>query len=279
MRAAFSLIALLALAAATPVRAQIVNGGFETGTFSGFQRSGFLQRPGSGISRPPTAESYVGYAAPNQPVADSNAVVDVQAENFDGLAFEGPPITAVEGEFFAFLSNQTAAGDETLTGSLLQQVFFVPEDAVSLDLMVRVLSNEPPVLFDTFNDFAGVALRSGRSILTQFNVAHDPESGADAFLTPNAEVGGFRNSTGWLPVSFALTPYRGQTLELLAYVANNGDENNSVETRLLLDDLRITAAPVAAVVPEGGTAGLLAAVAPATLLSVAAWKRRRLAGR
>jgi hypothetical protein len=178
--------------------------------------------------------------------ADSNAVVGSQTAAFDGFGIAGPAVAPTAGNFLAFISTQTAIGNNTLTGSSISQTFALPVGATLLAFDARLLNDDNPSGFVTFDDFGGLALTQGSTVLAQFNADLNSASSANAHVTAGANVGGYRNSTPWLSSSFNVSGLGGQSVTLTAYSVNFGNDN-SFETRLLLDNIRVFAV---AAVPE-----------------------------
>jgi hypothetical protein len=183
--------------------------------------------------------------------SDYNAVVTSQMSAFDGFGTSGPAIGPTNGTHLAFVSNE-AGGNSSLTGSSIAQTFTVPLGATRLDFDVRLLNDDSSNGFADFDDFGGVALTQGSTIIAEFNLDLDPNSTADVHVTADTNVGGFANSTDWLSESFDIAAFAGQDVTLTAYALNYGGDN-SVETRLLLDNVRTNGA---AAVPEPGTLAL-----------------------
>ena len=136
------------------------------------------------------------------------------------------PVTVlpVEGSYFAFVDTSGSGQNQK---SSIQQTFTLPAGAATLTLSLRLLSNEN--VPTSFNDFGGVALTQGSTILAQFN--------ADVNSATNGPAGGFSASTPWTNVSFNVAPYAGQSVTLTAYCADVGD--GSVNTMLLIDNIII----------------------------------------
>jgi hypothetical protein len=252
-------------------RADIINGGFETGDFTGWTRAAFNDQhlPASPTNH--NAQSYILNQSLGTPATDTNAVIMTQTAPFPGQTNGGgPAIGPTQGKFFAFLSTETSAGDMTLVGSSISQTFTVPAGAKSLSFDVRFLTTELATFPD--DDFGGVALLRGSTILGQFNLDNDPTSPADAH-TAAIPAGGFRASTPWLTDSLSVAGLDGQSLTLLAYATNTDD--NEIESRLLLDNVHITVAPPPAV-PEPSTLALFA-LGTAALGGWHRWRKRRQA--
>lgn len=224
-------------------RAQVVNGSFETGDFTGWARSGFFNSSAGGpTSGAPNFATFQAAqnAAPGK--ADTNAVVTAQTGAFDGNGNGSLPVGPTNGRYLAFLSNETSAGDSTLTGSSLTQSFTVPFGITFLSLDVRLLNNDDSGSFARFDDFGGVALLQGTSVFAQYNLDLAAGTSANAHVTAAAGAGGFVNSTPWQGVSFNVGALQGKTVTLTAYVTNYGGDNFT-ETRLLLDNVRTLAVP------------------------------------
>jgi hypothetical protein len=223
-----------------PASAVLINGSFETGDFTGWTHAGFL-RAGGGSGGPNYA-SFLAAQVGSTPTADSNAVVASQTSTFDGFGTPGPAVLPTSGGFLAFISNQTATGNNTLTGSSISQTFVLPIAASSLAFDARLLNDDNTPIDFNFNDWGGLALTQGSTVLAQFNLDLNPASSANGHVSAGANVGGFRNSTTWLSSAFNVSGLGGQTVTLTAYSVNFGD--NSRETRLLLDNIRVSAAAV-----------------------------------
>src|SRR5438270_159052 len=111
-------LASLLFLGATDAYADIINGGFETGDFTGWTCSGFFDRTCSPSTGGPNFATFLAAQAATAPEVDTNAVVMSQTTALDGNGpFASPPIGPTEGRFLAFVSNQTDAGDASLTGS------------------------------------------------------------------------------------------------------------------------------------------------------------------
>ena len=234
-------VLIAASAMAVQGRADIINGSFETGNFTGWTLAGFTGQILPLNDTNHTFQNYITNQNAGTAKAPTNAVVTSQTSNFDGF---GPPVSPAvnptDGTHLAFLSNETSAGNNTLTGSSISQSFLVGPGTTSLNFDVQFLSNED---LDSQWDFGGVALLNGTTVLAQFNLDHDPTLGtsaANAHATA-AAAGGFFDSTGWLHESFSLTGLSGDTLTVMAYVTNTGDM--SVESRLLLDNVTTVPEP------------------------------------
>jgi len=225
---------------AIPANAVLINGGFDTGNFTGWTHAGFFRGSGGPSVGGPTYATFLAAQVGATATPDSNAVVSMQTSTFDGFGIAGPPVLPTSDGFLAFISNQTATGNNTLTGSSISQTFILPIGATSLSFSARLLNDDSPSSFATFNDFGGVALTQGSTVLAQFNLDLNPASTANGHVTAGANVGGFRNSTGWLTSAFNVAGLGGQTVTLTAYSVNYID--NSFETRLLLDSV-IVATP------------------------------------
>ena len=238
-----TVIAVLIFCRVDWVRANIINGGFETGTFRGWSTAAFFNSAGGPIVGSPTFQTFQAAQAAGTPSAHSNSVTSLQTSSFDGFGVPSPPIGPTEGRFMAYVTNATSAGDETLTGSAIRQTFVIPVGAVSLGVDLRLLNNDDPGPdFVTFNDFGGVALTRGTDILNQYNLDLDPNSTAHVHVIADPFLGGFLNQTIWFSPLFPLAGLAGQRLTLTVYDLQYGGDN-SVETRLLVDNIHINPVP------------------------------------
>lgn len=218
--------------------ADFINGSFETGDFTGWTRSSFISYAGGPTTGAPTYETFLASQSSAGSSIDSNQVELLQAHTFaNPVTPIGSDILPTEGRYLAFISNQKSHGVGTLTGSSISQTFTVrPEDsALSLDLCF--LNVDRTISFARYDDFAGVALSVGSSIVAQYNLDLDPSSAANAHVIASAAAGGFLNSTPWQTAEFDLSPYVGQEVTLTAYVVNW--RTNLNESRLLLDNVNI----------------------------------------
>lgn len=238
----FALIALCLGAA----YAQVNNGGFETGDFTGWTQNGFFNEAGGPTSGGPNFTTFLDAQAAGVTTADSNAVEATQTSNFDGSGpISSTTIGPVQGSFLAFVTNATSEGNRTLTGSSISQAVAIPPGATTLTLSLRLLNNDSSEAFAQYDDFGGVALSQGSTILAEYNADLDSASTADLHVTAGTNEGGFDNSTPWTTVTFDVSAYQGQTITLTAYSLQYGGDN-SIETRLLLDNIVLNA-PVASV--------------------------------
>jgi hypothetical protein len=234
------ILAVLWIGGTIPAYAQVTNGSFETGDFTGWTRSGFINTGGGPASGGPQYSTFVAAQALGTPKADTNGVETSQTTVFDGGGVAGPAVTPTNGSRLAFVSNETSEGDLSLTGSSISQTFTIPAGTTALTLDLMLLNNDVPVDFLEFDDFGGIALTQGSTVLAQFNADLAPASPANLHGTANANAGGFRNSTPWTHVTFNVAPYAGQSVTLTAYSINYGGDNQ-VETRLLIDNIQVIA--------------------------------------
>jgi hypothetical protein len=212
----------------------LTNGSFEAG-FSGYTRDAFLDFNAAVASNPSYEAFFAAQTDPSRTtVADSNAAVTSQTTTFDGAGTPGPPVLPTNGNFLAFLSNETSAGDGTLTGSSISQTFTIPVGTASFSFNIALL-NDDTSPSAAFNDFGGLALLFGSTVVDQYNL--DLVGMANANVQLGFARGGFLNSTPWESVSFDISALQGQTVTLVGYVTQAGD--NTVESRLLLDNLAL----------------------------------------
>jgi len=254
-------IVAVALVLSAGAHAQITNGSFETGNFSGWTQSGFINAAGGPIVGGPQYSTFLAAQAAGVAMAPTDGVLSSQTTAFDGLGIAGPAISPTQGSFLAFVANETSAGDESITGTSISQTFTVPVGATQLRFDVRLLNNDTSDAFVEFDDFGGVALTQGATVLAQFNADINPASGANIHTAEAVNAGGFVNSTPWTSVSFNVAGLGGQNVTLTAYATNYGGDN-SVETRLLIDNIRTDAGAAA-------TAQLIPTLSEWTLVALA----------
>jgi hypothetical protein len=240
--------------AAWPLAASsLINGSFETG-FTGYTRDAFLDFNAAAVGTPSYGAFLAAQTDPSRTtVADSNAVVTSQTTTFDGAGTAGPPVLPTNGNFLAFLSNETSAGNGTMTGSSISQTFTIPVGTSTFSFDIALL-NDDTTLSPNFNDFGGLALLLGSTVVDQYNI--DVVGMANASVVLGAARGGFLNSSPWESVSFDISALQGQTVTLVGYVTQVGD--NTVESRLALDNLALNG-PISTV-PEPGS--LILALVP-----------------
>jgi hypothetical protein len=249
---------LLVLATVPCDAATLTNGSFETGNFVAYTKDAFLDFNAPMFGLPSYETFFLAQTnAGRTTVADSNAVVMSQTTTFDGAGTPGPAIGPTDGSFLAFLSNETLAGDGSLTGSSISQTFTIPMGSTVFSFDIGLLNDDVSTTAG-FDDFGGLALLSGSNVLNQYNI--DLVGGANAQVQTGTAAGGFLNSAPFRTVSFDVSSLQGQTITVVAYVTQFGD--NTTESRLLLDNLRLST-PVT--VPEPGPAVLL--LAPALWLA------------
>jgi hypothetical protein len=252
------MLAMTVLIAVGPSQAQadIINGSFETGDFSGWSRGAFVGfSPDTGG---PTYQTFATARTTDLPISDTNAVITSQTTAFDN---NGPvvstPVGPTNGRFLAFLSNATTAGDGVMTGSFITQTFTLPKGSQTLSFDVRLLNNDDAISFPVADDFGGVALLRGSTLLGQYNLDLDQTSGANGHVVADTLTGGFYNSSTWRHVTFDASGSSGANVTLTAYVMNYGGDN-FVESRLLLDNVQVPAvpAPPAAILLGSGIGAL-----------------------
>jgi hypothetical protein len=236
-----SLILAVGSSSAVPA-VGLTNGGFETGDLTGYTRQGFINSAGGPNFGGPTYQTFVNAQTIGTTIPDSNVAESSQTTAFDGNGIAGPAISPTNGNFMGFVSGETSAGDNTLTGSSLLQTFTVPVGATRIDFDLRLLNNDDPNAFVQFDDFGGMALSQGATVLAQYNLDLNPATAANGHVTAGANMGGFVNSTLWASPNFSLVGLGGQNVTLTAYSINYGGDN-FVETRLLVDNIRITTVP------------------------------------
>ena len=261
MRTTLLTSALCAVTLCGVASADIVNGGFETGDFTGWTMAGFigqtLPRDDSGSNH--NYESYIANQNAGTATIPTNSVETSQTSAFfDGAS--SPAINPTEGTYLAFLDNETAAGAGILEGSSITQSFVVGPGATSLTFDIQFLTNEdvPSTILPagTGWDFGGFALLHGSAAIQQFNLDELLASPANAHAMGTAS-GGFTGSTGWLSGSFDLSGLEGQSLTLVGYVTDTGlDPTDTLgESRLLLDNIQLVEAD--SPVPEASSLSLL----------------------
>lgn len=256
-----ALWAALALAAASPASAQIVNGGFESGSLSGWTQSAFQDELGGPFAGTPSYATFLDAQAQPDAVSAGGAALSASsgAERLQTISNDllapapGPVIAPIGGSYLGYVTNfvPDANGNPLITGSSLSQTFQVQPGDTALSFQLRLLTDELPDDFADFNDFGGLALTQNGVLLDQFTLALDPLSGADAAVDPALNVGGFRSGTPWLTHTFDVSGLAGQQVTLTAFTLHNGGDDQG-ETRLLLDR------PAVAPVPEASTAVSLA---------------------
>jgi hypothetical protein len=224
----------------------LVNGGFETGDFTGWTRSAFtdpipMWQP---TDADYTYDTYIASRDAGTATEDDNAVVTAQTEPFGDTP--GTAIGPTAGSHMAFISSARSAG--TLVGSSISQTFTVSAGVSRLSVDLRFLSIEG----DGSNlDFGGVALVRDGTVLGQFILDNDSDGVADAH-TSASDAGGFVCDTGWRTAAFDLTGLAGQEVTVVFFVTNTGD--NIVESRLLIDNVREVFPPAFPNAPAAATA-------------------------
>lgn len=219
--------------ATAQVPTNITNGNFATGDFTGYTRTAFYGP--APVTGGPNFATFLAAQAAGAAKRDSNGVVAAQKGAFDGFGEDTAPIPPLHGSFLAYLSNESPVGNVTLTGSSISQTFIVPVGATSLTFDARFISNEINDDFSTYNDFGGVAITRGSTILAQYNF--DLAGLANTKVIPDTHVGSFYASSPWVTPSLSLAGLAGQTVTVTAYVTNYRD--SSVESRLLVGNFQI----------------------------------------
>ena len=260
-------VVYLTLATCSAHAAMLTNGDFETGDFTGYSRSGFLDlQPPAGN---PSYATFLAGQAAGSSIADSNAVVMSQTSTFDGNGVAGPPVLPTQGNFLAFLSNETSAGDFSMTGSSISQTFTIPAGTSTFSADIALLNDTAPADFSTLDDFGGIALLQGTTVISQYNIDLAGSPGANQSVAPGANRGGFLNSTAFITVNFDVTAIAGQDVTFTGYVIQGGNDNFG-ESRLLLDNLRLS--PATITVPEPGSS--MAWIALAVMLIVLRFRQK-----
>ena len=247
--------------------APVANLGFELGDFTGFQHSGFRWNEGGPSFGGPTYQTFLTASDSGTATADSNGVLHSQRTAFDGHGNASAALAPANGNFVAFVSNQTSEGNASLTGSSISTKIVVPAGGGTLSLDLRLLNNDARSGFAASDDFGGVALTIGGSTISEYDIDLDPNSPANAHVSGGLGAGGFLNSTDWLHPTFNLANFGGKTLTLTAYSLNYGGNNNK-ESRLLVDNIHVN--PAFSAIPEPTTW-----LAGAALLGVCAIARPR----
>jgi hypothetical protein len=227
----------------------LTNGSFEAG-FTGYTRDAFLDFNAAVAGNPSYASFLAAQTDPSRTtVADSNAVVTSQTTTFDGGGTPGPAVLPTDGNFLAFLSNETSAGNGSLTGSSISQTFTIPVGTSTFSFDIALLNDDTSPSAD-FNDFGGLALLFGSTVVDEYNI--DLVGMANANVQLGVARGGFLNSTPWESVGFDTSALQGETVTLVGYVTQVGD--NTVESRLVLDNLALSGS--IPTVPEPGSLAL-----------------------
>ena len=196
-------ISLSAIAAVQPASAQLVNGGFETGNFTGWATTGNASIQTSAFGSGPTEGTFEALLSTGDPT-----VPDFSLEAFLGLA---PG------------SLDNLGNGNATDGSAIRQTFLAEAgDILSFDW--NFLTNEGTPSF--FNDFSFVSL----SVLSELG---DTTSIFMNSLTP------FNQETGFQTFSFTIPTTGTYTLGLgVTDVADN-----IVDSGLLVDNVKLTSVP------------------------------------
>jgi hypothetical protein len=196
-------ISLSAIAAVQPASAQLVNGGFETGNFTGWATTGNASIQTSAFGSGPTEGTFEALLSTGDPT-----VPDFSLEAFLGLA---PG------------SLDNLGNGNATDGSAIRQTFLAEAgDILTFDW--NFLTNEGTPSF--FNDFSFVSL----SVLSELG---DTTSIFMNSLTP------FNQETGFQTFSFTIPTTGTYTLGLgVTDVADN-----IVDSGLLVDNVKLTSVP------------------------------------
>jgi hypothetical protein len=196
-------ISLGVVAAVQPASAQLVNGGFETGNFTGWTTTGNASIQTSAFGSGPTEGTFEALLSTGDPT-----VPDFSLEAFLGLA---PG------------SLDNLGNGNATDGSAIRQTFLAEAgDILSFDW--NFLTNEGTPSF--FNDFSFVSL----SVLSELG---DTTSIFMNSLTP------FNQETGFQTFSFTIPTTGTYTLGLgVTDVADN-----VVDSGLLVDNVKLTSVP------------------------------------
>ena len=147
----------------SPVLGSITNGGFESGNFSSWNRSGFLKTGGIPSSLPRNYQTFQAAIGSSPSATENNGVEASQVAAFANGTAGTSPISPTEGNFMAFVSNITSAGNiAVLTGSAISQSFVVPVGGKALTFDVRMLNIDSVSGLSQYDDFAGVAADPGQ---------------------------------------------------------------------------------------------------------------------
>lgn len=259
---ALQLLFLGLLCAGTGLGSTLVNADFETGDLSGWTPLAYYTAAGPAGGAPNYA-TFLASQSGSVPATPGIGVESVQNSNFDGTPAGGSAVNPFAGAFFGYLSNENALGEtcagggSCVTGSSLSQTFTLGNNPTQLSLQAQFLTNDGVVGGFGANDFGGLALLSGASVIDQFIFDGDATSSANVHATIGAAAGNFLSSTGWVPVTFDVSAYSNQTLTLVAFTQQGVDVAGPAtfaESRLLLD----AASSPAGSTPEPSTFALIA---------------------
>lgn len=206
---ALSLMGIAGVVVASPSQAAVVNGGFETGNFSGWTTIGNTSIETSAFGSGPVEGT-------------SQALLSTEGSTISGSGLE---------TFLGLASgslNDLGNGDAT-SGSAIKQTFNANAGDV-LNFSWNFLTNEDSTLF---NDFAFVSLSTLSELADTFSIYASSSPSFPPFSTPFLQQTGFNTFSFTIPTSGTYTLGVGVTNE-------NGPDADS---GLLVDKVTLTPVP------------------------------------